>query len=71
MEIDPEARMADAEECERYPVPRSAADDADLPAGADVYMYDPGEVAGLSQHPRMTQFLWQDGGSTKRSPMSG
>ncbi len=24
-----------------------------------VYMYEPGRVRGLSDHPRLTQFLWQ------------
>ena len=24
-----------------------------------IYMYEPGEVKGLSRHPRLTQYLWQ------------
>ncbi len=24
-----------------------------------VYMYEPGRLRGLSQHPRLVQYLWQ------------
>ncbi len=57
-EPDPSARMQLLEECERILF------DEEVPMLpicqlVQVYMYEPGVLEGLSQHPRLTQYLWQ------------
>ncbi|MHC5023324.1 MAG: peptide ABC transporter substrate-binding protein [Planctomycetota bacterium] len=57
-ELDPAARLALLAECERIIVQE------DVPMLVlcqlvQVYMYEPGQLTGLSQHPRLTQYLWQ------------
>ncbi len=58
LETDPVERMKKLAECERLIV----QDDVPvlvLCQLVQVYMYEPGRVRGLSDHPRLTQFLWQ------------
>ena len=57
-EADAQRRLALLTECERIIVQQ------DVPLiplcqYVQVYMYDPGRLTGLSQHPRLTQYLWQ------------
>ena len=57
-ERDPVARMRTLEECERLLF------DEEVPILVlcqlvQVYMYESGKVHGLSDHPRLTQYLWQ------------
>ena len=55
---DTEHRMEILEECERY-LFEEEVPLAPICQLVQVYMYEPGEVTGLSDHPRLTQFLWQ------------
>ncbi|MHC4774247.1 MAG: peptide ABC transporter substrate-binding protein [Planctomycetota bacterium] len=57
-ELDPQHRLELLTECERIIV------EQDVPMlllcqYVQVYLYDPGKLTGLSQHPRLTQYLWQ------------
>ncbi|MHC4385191.1 MAG: ABC transporter substrate-binding protein [Planctomycetota bacterium] len=57
-EPDPQRRLDLLSECERIIV------EQDVPLlplcqYVQVYMYEPGKLTGLSQHPRLTQYLWQ------------
>lgn len=56
-ETDPDARMRLLEECEATIL----RDAPLLPICqlAEVSMYEPGRVRGLSAHPRLTQYLWK------------
>ena len=57
-ERDPQKRLALLAECERFlfqeEVPLLV-----LCQHVQVYMYEPGRLGGLSQHPRLVQYLWQ------------
>ena len=60
-EPDPEARMRMLEQCETH---LFGGDEPDVPMLVicrlvQVYMYEPGVLEGLSDHPRLTQYLWQ------------
>ncbi len=57
-EIDPAKRMDILEECERYLFQEDPPMIV-LCTLVQVYMYEPGEVKGLSHHPRLAQYLWQ------------
>ena len=57
-EGDPEKRLRILEECERY-LFQEAVPMLVLCQLVQVYMYEPGELTGLSQHPRLTQYLWR------------
>jgi oligopeptide transport system substrate-binding protein len=66
-ELDSAKRFRMLEECERYVM------EEELPLVpicqlVQVYMYEPGRLKGLSEHPRLTQYLWQleAGSSTDR-----
>lgn len=57
-ELDPEKRMRLLEQAEAFIV------DDQLPLApvfhrVTVYMYDPVRLHGISQHPRLTQYLWE------------
>jgi len=54
---DPQARLDELTDCERT----ICEDVPMLPICqlVQVYMYEPGRVKGLSNHPRLTQFLWR------------
>jgi oligopeptide transport system substrate-binding protein len=57
-EPDPQRRLELLAECERIIV------EQDVPIlplcqYVQVYMYEPGTLTGLSQHPRLIQYLWQ------------
>jgi oligopeptide transport system substrate-binding protein len=57
-EPDPQRRLELLAECERIIV------EQDVPLlplcqYVQVYMYEPGQLTGLSQHPRLIQYLWQ------------
>jgi oligopeptide transport system substrate-binding protein len=57
-ELDHAKRMRMLEECERYLM------EEELPLVplcqlVQVYMYEPGKLKGLSEHPRLVQYLWQ------------
>ncbi|MBT8484863.1 MAG: hypothetical protein KJO43_04730 [Phycisphaerae bacterium] len=55
---DPAERMRTLAECERIIV-QEEVPMLFLCQLVQVYAYEPGRVRGLSQHPRLTQFLWQ------------
>jgi oligopeptide transport system substrate-binding protein len=57
-ELDHAKRMRMLEECERYLM------EEELPLVplcqlVQVYMYEPGKLKGLGEHPRLVQYLWQ------------
>jgi oligopeptide transport system substrate-binding protein len=57
-ELDQAKRLRMLEECERYLL------EEELPLVpicqlVQVYMYEPGTLRGLSEHPRLIQYLWQ------------
>ncbi len=57
-ETDPVKRMDLLQECERFLF------DEEVPMVilcqlVQIYMYEPGRFTGISQHPRLTQYLWQ------------
>jgi oligopeptide transport system substrate-binding protein len=58
LERDPEKRMRILEECERY-LFEEEVPILPLCQLVQVYMFEPNRVRGLSEHPRLTQFLWQ------------
>lgn len=58
LELDPARRMKILEDCERFLFTE------EMPLIpicqlVQVYMYEPGRVKGLTQHPRLVQYLWQ------------
>ena len=57
-EHDTQRRMQLLEECERF-LFQEEVPMIPLCQLVQVYMYEPGRVTGLSEHPRLTQFLWQ------------
>ncbi|MDY7109166.1 MAG: peptide ABC transporter substrate-binding protein [Planctomycetota bacterium] len=57
-ERDRGRRLALLEECERF-LFQEEVPMLPLCQLVQVYMYEPGRVTGLSDHPRLTQFLWQ------------
>jgi len=59
-EPDPDKRMDLLEECERY----LFQEDPPMLVICNLvqlYMYEPGEVTGISRHPRLSQYLWELG----------
>ncbi|UCD74757.1 MAG: peptide ABC transporter substrate-binding protein [Phycisphaerales bacterium] len=58
LERDPARRMSMLRECERI-IFEEEPPMVVICQLVQVYMYEPGEVKGLSRHPRLTQFLWQ------------
>jgi oligopeptide transport system substrate-binding protein len=57
-EPDPQRRLELLTECERIVVEQDAPL-MPLCQYVQVYMYEPGRLTGLSQHPRLIQYLWQ------------
>jgi oligopeptide transport system substrate-binding protein len=57
-EHDTQRRMRLLEECERF-LFQEEVPMIPLCQLVQVYMYEPGRITGLSDHPRLTQFLWQ------------
>mgnify|MGYP003575520609 FL=1 len=57
-ELDAAKRFRMLEECERY-VMDEEAPLVPICQLVQVYMYEPGRLNGLSEHPRLTQHLWQ------------
>ena len=60
-EADPVARLALLSQAEHM---LFGGDDPEMPMLllcqlVQLYMYEPGEVTGLTQHPRLIQYLWQ------------
>jgi oligopeptide transport system substrate-binding protein len=57
-ESDPQQRLEILAECERFLV-QEEVPMLILCQFVQVYMYEPGRLSGLSQHPRLVQYLWQ------------
>lgn len=57
-ERDPDKRMAMLQECERI-LFEEEVPLIPICQLVQLYMYEPGVVRGLSEHPRLTQYLWQ------------